>query len=109
MRWLKLISRYSLAKRPTLKAVNPRVGTSIIPLDQGDDHIFYQYLTNKIHSLHFEGTENQLVKIIDRMKVERGVTVFKMRTSVRKGRDKLMLLHLKLPDNHEIRRLIKLT
>lgn len=106
---MKLITRYSLSKRPTLKAVNPRVGTSIIPLDQGDDQIFYQYLTNKIHSLYFEGTENQLMNIIERMRAEKGFTVQKMRTSIGRGREKLMLLHLKFPDNQEIRRLIKIS
>lgn len=85
------------------------MGTSIIPLDQGDDQIFYQYLTNKIHSLYFEGTENQLISIIDRMKVDKGFTVQKMRTSLGRGREKLMLLHLKFPDNQEIRRLIKIS
>lgn len=109
MRWLKHFGRYSPVKRPTLKAVNPRVGTSIIPLDQGDDQIFYQYLTNKIHSLYFEGTENQLIKIIDRMRAEKGFTVQKMRTSIGRGRERLMLLHLKFPDNQEIRRLIKIS
>ncbi len=109
MRWLKLLGRYGLVKKPTLKAVNPRIGTSIIPLDQGDDQIFYQYLTNKIHSLYFEGTENQLKSIIDRMGIEKGFTIQKMRTSIGRGRERLMLLHLKFPDNQEIRRLIKLS
>ena len=109
MRLMKLFKRYSLVKKPTLKAVNPRVGTSIIPLGQDDDQIFYQYLTNKIHSLYFEGTESQLKMIIDRMKVEKGFTVQKMKTSIGRGRERLMLLHLKFPDNQELRRLIKLT
>lgn len=109
MRWLKLISRYSLSRRPTLKAVNPRVGTSIIPLDFAHDQIFYQYLTNKIHSLYFEGSEGQLKMIIERMRLEKGFTIQKMKTSLGRGRERLMLLHLRFPDNQEIRRLIKIT
>lgn len=109
MRWLKLIQRYSLTKRPILKVVNPRVGTSIIPLDENDDQIFYQYLTNKIHSLHFQGSEVQLHNMLIRMRASKGCTIQKMKTSVGRGKEKLVLLHLKLSDNGEIRRLIKLT
>jgi hypothetical protein len=108
MRWAKLLDRYSLSKRPTLRVVNPRVGTSIIPLNQGDDVIFFQYLTNKVHALYFEGSENQLTKIIYKLRDEQGFTIAKMKTSVGRGKEKLMLLHLKFPNNFEIRRLIKL-
>lgn len=106
---MKLFNRYSLVKRPTLKVVNPRVGTSIIPLDHGDDQIFFQYLTNKVHALYFEGSETQLTKILYRMREERGFVIKKMKTSNGRGRDRLMLLHLQFPDNYEIRRLIKLS
>ncbi len=109
MRWKKLLERYALVKRPTLKVVNPRVGTSIIPLDQGDDQIFFQYLTNKLHALYFEGSEVQLTSIIHKLRDNQGFTIQKMKFSVGRGREKLMLLHLKFPDNVEIRRLIKLT
>ncbi len=109
MRWKKLLERYTLVKRPTLKVVNPRVGTSIIPLDQGDDQIFFQYLTNKLHALYFEGSEVQLTSIIHKLRDNQGFTIQKMKFSVGRGREKLMLLHLKFPDNVEIRRLIKLT
>lgn len=109
MRWMKLIERYALAKRPTLRVVNPRVGTSIIPLDHGDDQIFFQYLTNKIHSLYFEGSELQLTNMIHRMRETKGFTIQKMKTSVGRGKEKLVLLHLKFPNDQEIRRLIKLT
>ena len=108
MRWIKLIERYALNKRPTLRVVNARAGTSIIPIDGGDDHLFFQYLTNKVHSLHFEGTENQLKKIISKLQDTRGCTVKKMRMSAGRGRDKLMLLHLRLANDVEIRRLIKI-
>lgn len=109
MRWLKLIERYSLAKRPTLRVVNPRVGTSIIPLSHDDDKIFLQYLTNKIHALYFEGSETQLTKIIHKLRDDQGFTIQKMKLSVGRGRERLMLLHLKFPNNVEIRRLIKIT
>lgn len=109
MRWMKLIERYSFVKKPTLKVVNPRIGTSIIPLDQDDCQIFFQYLTNKIHALYFEGSEHQFNRIINKMREEKGFTVRKMKTSVGRGKEKLVLLHLKLSDDVEIRRLIKLT
>lgn len=109
MRWMKLIERYALAKKPTLRVVNPRVGTSIIPLDYHDDQIFFQYLTNKIHALYFEGSENQLTRMIYKMRDEKGFTIQKMKTSVGRGKERLVLLHLKMADNQEIRRLIKLT
>lgn len=107
MRWLKLIDRYSLVKRPTLRASNPRVGTSIIPLDPEDTDIFFQYLTNKVHALHFEGSERQLTSIIHRLRDHQGFSIQKMRTSIGRGRERLMLLHLKFPNNQEIRRVIK--
>ncbi len=109
MRWLKLIQRYSLVRGPILRAVNPRVGTSIIPLDREDERILFQYLTNKLHSLHFEGSERYLTQLIERMCVREGLTIHKMRTCVGRGREKLLLLHIRFPDNAEIRRLIKLT
>lgn len=109
MRWLKLIQRYSFVKKPTLRVVNPRVGTSIIPLDHGDDQLFFQYLTNKIHALHFDGSESQLRSLIQSLSTNQGVTIQKMKTSMGRGREKLILLHLKLNNDVEIRRLIKLT
>jgi hypothetical protein len=109
MRWIKLLERYALAKRPTLKVVNPRVGTSIIPLDYNDDQIFFQYLTNKVHALYFEGSEIQLLKMIQKMRDEQGFTIQKMKTSLGRGREKTVLLHLKLNNDVEIRRLIKLS
>ncbi|WP_408097194.1 hypothetical protein ACJVC5_19345 [Peredibacter sp. HCB2-198] len=109
MRWIKLLERYSLVKRPTLKVVNPRVGTSIIPLSMDDSEIFFQYLTNKIHSLYFEGSEGQLTSIIHKLKEDQGFTIQKMKTSIGRGREKLMLLHLKFPNDVEIRRVIKLS
>lgn len=88
--------------------VNPRVGTSVIPLNYEDSQIFFQYLTNKVHSLQFKGSEYQLCRLIDRMKEEKGFTVHKMKTSLGRGREKLVLLHLKFSDQQELRRLIKL-
>ncbi|MGE3611305.1 MAG: hypothetical protein AB7I27_17055 [Bacteriovoracaceae bacterium] len=107
MRIAKLIDRYVLGKRPVLRAVNPRVGTSVIPLDKGDGDLLFQYLTNKIHSLYFDGTEKQLTALINGLKENHGCIVQKMRFI--KGRDssRIMHLHLKLNDQ-EIRRMIKI-
>ncbi len=109
MRWLKLIQRYSLVRGPILRAVNPRVGTSIIPLDKEDDRILFQYLTNKLHSLQFEGSERYLIQLIERMCLQEGLSIQKMRTCAGRGSEKLLLLHIRYSDNAEIRRLIKLT
>lgn len=109
MRWAKLLNRYSLVKRPTLRVVNPRVGTAVIPLGPEDSEIFLQYLTNKLHSLYFDGSEGQLKAMIHKLQDDQGFTVAKMKTSLGRGRERLMLLHLKLPNDVEIRRLIKIT
>ena len=109
MRWLKLLERYSLNKRPTLRVVNHRIGTSIIPLDIGDTDIFLQYLTNRIHTLYFDGSELQLTRMIHKLRDDQGFTIQKMKMSVGRGKQRLVLLHLKLPNDVEIRRLIKLT
>lgn len=107
MRWLKILKHHAVNRRPILRVTNPRIGTSIIPLGKEDHEIFFQYLTNKVHSLNFEGTEGQLNGIINNLKKEQGFTIQKMRTSiVRDGR--IMLLHIKFPNEQEIRRVIKL-
>jgi hypothetical protein len=108
MRWAKLLGRYSLVKKPTLKAVNPRVGMSIIPLDKEDHQLFYQYLMDKHHALHFEGSEKDLTSFIADMSVKKGFTVKKIRASAGRGREKLILLHLKFSEEFELRRLIRL-
>jgi hypothetical protein len=108
MRWQKLLDRYSLVKRPTLRVVSPRVGTSVIPLEKNDSRIFFQYLTNKIHSLHFHGSEKQLTSMIQAMQEEEGFTIQKMTTSPGRRKEKMVLLHLKFRDNLEIRRIIKI-
>jgi hypothetical protein len=109
MRLIKLLKRYSLNKRPTLRVVNHRIGTSVIPMDQDSTEIFFQYLTNKIHALTFEGSEIQLTKIIHKLRDDQGFKIEKMKMSLGRGKEKLVLLHLKLPNNIELRRLIKLT
>lgn len=107
MRWLKLIERYAVGKRPTLKAVNPRFGTSVIPLDKGDEDIFFNYLQDKIHSLYFDGDDQDLFLLINEMEKRKGVVVHRM--NLIEGRqDRLMHLHLELPNLQEIRRVIKL-
>jgi hypothetical protein len=107
MKWLNLMARYSPWKAPTLRIVNPRSGTSVIPLEKGDDYIFFQYLRYEAHALYFEGSESQLSKIIHKIKDEKGITIQKMKTSNGRGKERIVHLHLKFPDNHEVRRLIK--
>lgn len=109
MRLLKLIRRYSLVRKPTLRVVNPRIGTSVIPLDQEDDQILFHYLSNKAHALTFEGSEVQLSRLVKRMCEKQGIRVQKMKTSIGRGKERLVLLHLKFSNEGEIRRLIKLT
>lgn len=89
--------------RPTLKAHNPRIGTCIIPLNRGDEDIFLQYLSNKVHSLSFEGSPNQLKQMVERLRIRENIKVQKMRIS--SGH---MFLHLVTPAQQELRRVIKL-
>lgn len=108
MRWLRMMQHRALGRRPVLRAYNPRIGTSIIPLSIGDSEIFTQYLTDKVHSLYFEGSSNQLMQIIHKLRDEQGVTIQKMRFSIGRAKGRIMLLHLRLPDQQEVRRVIKL-
>lgn len=108
MRWAKLFDRYSLTKRPTLRAANPRLGTSIIPLDMSDGEIFFQYLTNKIHALSFEGSEKQLRQIIEKLECQYGFKIHKFRSSASEGKRRLLLVHLKFHNDLELRRVIRL-
>ena len=108
MKWLKLIKYRALGVRPILRTHNPRLGTSIIPLDQGDGDIFFNYLSNKVHSLQYEGLSSQLEQMIHRLRDDQGFTIQKMRLSPGKGSERVMLLHLKMADQQELRRVIKL-
>lgn len=108
MRWQKLLERYCLIKRPVLRVENPRVGTSIIPLGYEDASIFFQYLKNKFHSIYFQGTEDQFSQMIDQLRAEKGIKVQKIKISKVKRKPKIVLLHLKLADDQELRRFIKL-
>lgn len=108
MRWFRLMKHHALGRRPILRAYNPRIGTSIIPLNSNDSEIFTQYLTDKVHSLYFEGSSRQLTQIIHHLRDDHGVTIQKMRLSIGRAKGRIMLLHLKLPDQQEIRRVIKL-
>lgn len=108
MRLARLFKRYSLLRRPTLRVVNPRVGTSIIPLNKEDGEILFQYLGARIHSLYFDGTEKQLCKIIEKFQVEQGFTIQRMKMTWGREREKLMHVHLKFPNELEIRRIIRM-
>lgn len=107
MRWQKLLDRYSLVRRPTLRVASPRVGTSVIPLESSDSRIFFQYLTNKIHSLHFKGSEKQFQRLLLKMQADEGFTIQKMKTSPGRRKEKMVLLHLKFSNDLELRRIIK--
>lgn len=107
MRWAKLFERYSLSRKPTLKAVNPRFGTSVIPLDDDDSDILFNYLQDKVHALYFDGDDDAFYSMITEMEKRRGLKVHKM--NVIEGRtDRLMHLHLEVPGIKEIRRVVRL-
>jgi hypothetical protein len=107
MKWMKLLGKYTQPRRPVLKAINPRYGTSVIPLNRGDEMIFFNYLQDKVHSLQFDGSDSELLSMIKVLEHQQGVVVHKM--NVIEGRqDRLMHLHLGLPNTQEIRRVIRL-
>lgn len=108
MRWMKLLERYKLNKTPTLRATNPRLGTSIIPLEKGDQRIFFRYLTDKVHALHFDGSESDLEAIIQSLIEHEGVQVQRMSYSWGRSSERLAHIHLRLSDHQEVRRVIKI-
>lgn len=108
MRWFSALKARALKQRPKLRACNPRIGTAIIPLDHGDDAIFFQYLNNKIHSISFEGDVDQLTALIRDLELRQGCTIQKMRMTEGRGQEQVMHLHLKLADQQDLRRVIKL-
>lgn len=108
MRWMKLFERYRISRRPTLRAVNPRLGTSIIPLEKGDQGIFFRYLTDKIHALHFDGSEADLEDLIKSLIEHEGVQVQRMSFSWGRSAERLAHIHLRLSDHQEVRRVIRL-
>jgi hypothetical protein len=69
---------------------------------------FFHYLSNKLHALTFDGSEVQLSRLINRMRDKQGMKIHKMKTSIGRGKERLVLLHLKFSDQNEIRRLIRL-
>jgi len=108
MRLKKLIERYSLNRRPVLKAVNPRFGTSVIPVGSDDADIVFNYLQDRVHALYFEGQDDDFYELINQMERKKGIKIHKM--NVIEGRqDRLLHLHLELPDLKEIRRVVRLS
>jgi len=101
-RWFKEL------RRPVLRVESPRIGTSLIPLNSDDNDLFFQYLTNKFHSLHFDGTDRQLTNIIESLKQSQGFSIQKMSTFMHKG-SQVMHIHLRTIDSREIRRVIRLS
>lgn len=108
MRWLKFIDSYSTTKKSSLRVVHPRSGTCVIPLKNGDEDIFFDYLTARVHSLFFEGPEDELTNLLFKMRDQKGFVIQKMKTCSGRKSQKMIHLHLKLSDNQELRRLIKL-
>lgn len=104
---MKLLGKYTQPRRPVLKAINPRYGTSVIPLNHGDEMIFFNYLQDKVHSLHFDGSESELKGMIKVLERQEGLIVHRMNL-IEGQRDRLMHIHLALPNAQEIRRVIRL-
>ena len=107
MRWLKSLERYASGTKGTLKAVNPRLGTSVIPLRTGDEGLFFNFLQDKVQSLYFEGDEKELKRLIQDMEHTQGVIIHKMNYSSGRS-DRMLHLHLGLPNFREIRRVIRI-
>ena len=102
-----LMERYGFLKCPTLRVVNQRLGTSIVPLRKGDGEILYSFLKEQAHALHFDGGEDELRSFVGELQQRRGVVVQRMTMS--EGRnDRVMHLHLRISDFQEIRRVIRL-
>jgi hypothetical protein len=107
MKWIKVLERYALGKKPVLKAVNPRFGTSIIPLNKGDEDLFFLYLQDKVHALYFDGSEAELKDLIHGLQRDQGITVHQMAIMGGK-KDKMMFLHMRLGNFQEVQRVIRI-
>lgn len=108
MKWFNLVEKYTQPKRPILKAMNPRFGTSIIPLNEGDEMIFFNYLQDKVHSLFFDGSDQDFFDMIKELEKRQGVIVHRMNL-IEGQQDRLMHLHLgNTLGGQEIRRVIRM-
>lgn len=102
----RMMEQCGFIKCSTLKVVNPRLGTSIVPLRKGDGEILFSFLAGQSHALHFDGNEKEFKSFIGELQQRMGVNVQRMTMS--EGRkDRVMHLHLRLSDFQEIRRVIR--
>lgn len=104
---MNLFNIFSIGRSSVLKAHNPRIGTSIIPIGINDSEILSQYLLNKVHSLHFEGSFNKLKELINKLAAKEDAEILKMRVTMGR-RGQILLLHLRYPNSLEVRRVIQL-
>jgi len=103
----KLLQRYGVMKRPTLRATNPRLGTAVIPLTNQDADLFYRFLTDKVHALHFEGSDEDLKMMLDLVQKQRNLKIQKIQTT-EGPRNRVLHIHLTGTHDQEIRRIIRL-
>lgn len=105
---MKLFNIFGTGRSSVLKAHNPRIGTSIIPIGVNDSEILSQYLLNKVQSLHFEGSYKKLEGLIKKLAVSESAEIVKMRVTMGR-RGQVLLLHLRYPNSLEVRRVIQLS
>lgn len=107
VRFKKLLQRYGLVRKPVLRATNPRLGTAVIPLTNQDADLFYRFLTDKIHALQFEGTDEDLRSMLDLVLTQRNLKIQKILTT-EGPRNRTLHLHLTGIHDQDIRRIIRL-
>lgn len=104
---MKLFNVFGIGRSSVLKAHNPRIGTSIIPIGVNDSEILSQYLLNKVQSLQYEGSYKKLEVLIKKMALSEKAEIIKMRLTMGR-RGQVLLLHLRYPNSLEVRRVIQL-
>lgn len=103
----KLLQRYGVMRKPVLKATNPRLGTAVIPLTNQDADLFYRFLTDKIHALHFEGSDDELRMMLDLVQKQRNLKIQKIQTT-EGPKSRVLHVHLTGTQDQEIRRIIRI-
>jgi hypothetical protein len=103
----KLLQRYGVMKKPVLKATNPRLGTAVIPLTSQDADLFYRFLTDKVHALHFEGSDEELKIMLDLVQKQRNLKIQKIQAT-EGPKSRVLHVHLTGTQDQEIRRIIRM-
>ncbi|MFY7992298.1 MAG: hypothetical protein ACOVP4_03320 [Bacteriovoracaceae bacterium] len=103
----RLLQRYGVMKKPVLKATNPRLGTAVIPLTNQDADLFYRFLTDKVHALHFEGSDDELKFMLDLVQKQRNLKIQRIQTTDG-PKSRVLHIHLTGVKDQEIRRIIRL-